>query len=333
MRAISFITGSIVPVGYTRAVQVMSNFFAKSLYHLATRFTVERAMGELQTANVDVVELLQTLGNTVRKAIVNSLALSQHPLRFSDLMEASGLNPNFDTGQFNYHLNELSKKNIITKVGNKYGLTQFGFKLSKLLEVMERECSFLFSGAGTGGWSQEREVDKPPFRIRPYSDQDYEDVAKLLMNMYNDAWSEMFGPNARMSLEEARKAVVTDLLVPDTRVLVLEHGADSQLVGFISYAIRYGGVFFIVYEWVEKKYAEYGYDDMLFQRVEEEAKAAGENALYIHVSHREHRFIEFLIRRGYDTLNMLELAKYLDSPPEPYSGKMVEIEGHRFKLR
>ncbi|MGB9718055.1 MAG: hypothetical protein ACPL4E_06390 [Thermoproteota archaeon] len=62
---------------------------------------------------------------------------------------------------------------------------------------------------------------------------------------------------------KTRKAVVTDLLVPDTRVLVLEHGAEKQLVGFISYAVRYSGVFFIEYEWVEKEYAKHEYDDML----------------------------------------------------------------------
>lgn len=284
-------------------------------------------------ANVDIIEVLQTLGNTIRKAIVTSLAMTQHPLRFSDLMEASGLNPNFDTGQFHYHLDELFKKNIIAKVDNRYCLTQFGFKLSKLLESIEREYFFLLSGIGANDVKMVKEDEKPPFRIRPYRDSDFEDVAKLLMNMYNDAWAEMFGPDARMPLEEARRAVVTDLLVPDTRVLVLEHGADSRLVGFISYAIRYGRVFFIEYEWVEREYAKYGYDDMLFQHLEEEARAAGENALYIHVSHREHRFIDFLIRRGYDTLNMLELAKYLNKLPEPYSGKKIEIEGHVFKLR
>lgn len=222
---------------------------------------------------------------------------------------------------------------VFTKPVFQEALTRAGFKISRLLEAMERECSFLFTGAGAGGEGQEHESSKPSFRIRRYSDPDFEDVARLLMNMYNDAWAEMFGPDARMSLEEARKTVVTDLLVPDTHVLVLEHGAEKQLVGFISYAIRYGGVFFIVYEWVEKEYAEYGCDDMLFQRVEDEARAAGESAVYIHVSHREHRFIEFLIRRGYETLNMLELAKYLDKLPEPYSGKTIEIEGHRLRLR
>ncbi|MBO3832231.1 MAG: hypothetical protein FGF51_02440 [Candidatus Brockarchaeota archaeon] len=232
-------------------------------------------MGQMQAVNADIVELLQTLGNTLRRAVVSSLAKSPHPLRFSDLVEACGLNPNHDTGQFHYHLSELSRRNIVAKTGNKYCLTQFGFKISRLLEAMEREYSFLFAGAGAGGVDQGHEAGNSSFRIRPYSNQDFEDVARLLMNMYNDAWAEMFGPDARMSLEEARKAVVTDLLVPDTRVLVLEHGVEKRLVGFISYAVRYGGVFFVEYEWVEKEYAEHGYDDMLFQRVEDEARAAG----------------------------------------------------------
>lgn len=290
-------------------------------------------MGQSQAEGFDIVELLQTLGNTVRKAIVSSLAKSPHPLQFSELMKVSGLNPNHDTGQFHYHLSKLSRRNIVAKTGNKYCLTQFGFKISRLLEAMERECYFLFAGAGAGGVGQGREGEDSSFKIRPYSDPDFEEVARLLMNMYNDAWAEMFGPDVRMSLEEARKAVVTDLLVPDTRVLVLEHDAEKRLIGFISYAVRYGGVFFIEYEWVEKEYAEHGYDDILFQRVEDEARAAGQGAVYIRVSHREHRFIEFLIRRGYETLNMLELAKYLDRLPEPYSGKTIEIGGHRLKLR
>jgi len=275
---------------------------------------------------------LQTLGNDTRKSVVTSLATAQHPLRYSDLMEASGLNPNYDTGQFHYHLGELMKRNIIMKADNAYRLTKFGFKLSKLLGTIERERSFLLSGDKRGLGGPARKNDRPPFRIRPYDDADFEGVAGLIMNMYNDAWSEMFGPEHRMAIEEARKAVVTDLLVPDTHALVLEHGAEGRLVGFIGYAIRYGGVYFIEYEWVEKEYTGYGYDDELFQRVEDEARGAGED-VFIRVSHREHRFIDLLMRRGYDTLNMLELAKYLGKPPEDYSGKTVEIEGRRFRLR
>lgn len=290
-------------------------------------------MERLQAADLDIIQVLQTLGNETRKSAVTSLATAQHPLRYSELMEVSGLNPNYDTGQFNYHLSELMKRNIIMKVDNEYRLTQFGFKLSKLLGTMERECSFLLSGGKRGLGGPERENDGPPFRIRPYDDPDFEGVARLIMNMYNDAWSEMFGPEHSMTIEEARKAVITDLLVPDTHALVLEHGAEDRLVGFISYAIRYGGVYVIEYEWVDREYVKLRYDDELFQRVEGEARASGETSLYIRVSHRERRFIEFLMRRGYETLNMLELAKYLDKLPDHYSGKVIEIEGHGFKLR
>jgi len=289
-------------------------------------------MEQPKAADLDTVQVLQTLGNATRKSAVISLATAQHSLRFSELMEVSGLNPNYDTGQFHYHIGELMKRNIIMKVDNEYRLTQFGYKLSKLLGTIERECSFLLSGEKRGPGDPERENDGLSFRIRPYDDSDFEGVALLIMNMYNDAWSKMFGPDHSMSLEEARKAVATDLLVPDTHALVLEHGSENRLVGFISYAIRYGGVYFIEYEWVDKEYKKYGYDDGLFQRVEDEARGAGED-IFIRVSHREHRFIDFLTRRGYDTLNMLELAKYLHKPPQNYSGKLIVIEGHRLKLR
>ncbi|MCX8183035.1 MAG: hypothetical protein N3F08_01240 [Crenarchaeota archaeon] len=108
------------------------------------------------------------------------------------------------------------------------------------------EYSFLFAGAGAGGVGQGREADYSSFRIRLYSDQDFEDVARLLMNMYNDAWAGR-GVYSRQP--------------PGTQV------------------------------------------------------------------HRIPR------TRGYETLNMLELAKHLDRIPEPYSDKTIEIEGHRLKLR
>ena len=92
-----------------------------------------------------MVQVLQSLGNSVRKATIMSLATARCPLRFSEFMQASGLNPNFDTGHFNYHLSELVKRNIISKVGGEYRLTQFGFKVAKILESLERECSFLLS--------------------------------------------------------------------------------------------------------------------------------------------------------------------------------------------
>jgi len=174
---------------------------------------------------------------------------------------------------------------------------------------------------------KELEASIHPFRIRPYDDSDFQDLTELVMSMLNNSPLETLKYNVHVSLEETKKADASDLFFPDTRILVLEHGVDKRIVGFISYAIQRKGGFYIEYEWVEKDYTKYGYDDKLFQRVEDEVSKAGGGSLYILVSHEEHRFIDFLINRGYQTLNTLELAKYLDGPPKD-SGRNIEIEGN-----
>jgi len=98
---------------------------------------------EANLYSIDTVEILQTLGNSIRKSVVHALASKHTVLKFSELMEESGLDPNFDTGQFWYHLSELIKRGIITRDEDRYRLSQFGFKLSKILDILERECSFL----------------------------------------------------------------------------------------------------------------------------------------------------------------------------------------------
>ncbi len=66
-------------------------------------------MNHKNMKNLDTVEILKVLGNPVRKAIVTSLASRHESLKFSDLMQASGLDPSFDTGHFGCHLSELMK--------------------------------------------------------------------------------------------------------------------------------------------------------------------------------------------------------------------------------
>jgi len=165
----------------------------------------------------ETVDILQTLANPVRKSVIAALGFLHAPLRFSELMEASGLDPNFDTGQFWYHLSELTKKVIITKDGDHYGLTQFGFKLSKILDTVERECSFLLKESNVGGSG---EVEGK-FRIRRYEDTDFDEVARLVKEMYHYYWVELLG-GEEMSPEYARHTVATDLLVPGTHVYVAE---------------------------------------------------------------------------------------------------------------
>jgi ubiquinone/menaquinone biosynthesis C-methylase UbiE len=112
---------------------------------------------------LDPVEILQLLGNPVRKAIVSSLIIRNEGLRFSELMYASGLNPNYDTGHFGYHLSELRKRGMITKTRTQYHLSKLGVTLSKVLDASTRACYVLedeekmgFVGARTSDGSGEK---------------------------------------------------------------------------------------------------------------------------------------------------------------------------------
>ena len=91
---------------------------------------------------LDTVGILQTIGNTLRKSVLTALASRHTTLKFSELMEASGLNPNFDTGQFWYHLSELMSRDITIKNEDRYGLSQFGYKPAEILDIIELECFF-----------------------------------------------------------------------------------------------------------------------------------------------------------------------------------------------
>lgn len=86
-------------------------------------------------------QMLQLIANPVRKTII--LALEGASMSFTEVMRASGLDPNFDTGPFTYHLSALLDSRIVEKVDNKYRLTNFGNTIATLMKSLERESAFL----------------------------------------------------------------------------------------------------------------------------------------------------------------------------------------------
>ena len=277
--------------------------------------------------SIDTVEILQTLGNPVRKSVVSALASKHGALKFSQLMKASGLNPNFDTGQFMYHLSELMKRKIILKEQERYKLTQFGFKLAKILSTVERECSFLFKERKQGGEGKVKE----DFQIRRYLDGDFEQVAKLVKEMYDYYWKELWR-NGEMSLEDARQAVATDLLVPGTYVYVAKNRKTKELVGFVNYEVTHGGEFFVDYLWVKKKHLSEELREALLEKVEEDVLEAGEDCYSAHIGLRDKLYGKFFIRFGFDELNKLQITKHLKEGSErPYPAKNLDILGYKFR--
>ena len=107
---------------------------------------------------------------------------------------------------------------------------------------------------------------------------------------------------------------------------------DVWIVGFLSFAIRYGGVYFIEYIWVEKAYRKYGYEEKLLRKVEEHAKKHGQDCVHVRLNVNEHDAMEFFLNQGYNVLKGLETAKYFVEPTY-ISGKNIKAFGNRFKLR
>jgi DNA-binding HxlR family transcriptional regulator len=276
---------------------------------------------------LDTVEILQTIGNSVRKSVLTALASRHTALKFSELMEASGLDPNFDTGQFWYHLSELMSKGIIIKNEDRYGLSQFGYKLAKILDTVERECSFLLKEMKEEG---DRETEGR-FRIGKYVDADFDEVAGLVREMYNYYWAELLH-GGEMSPEYARHTVATDLLVPGTYVYVAEDLEKKKLVGFVSYYVTHGGAFFLDYLWVEKEYLATKLREAFLERVQEDVLEAGEDQYHVRVGVRDRLYGEFFVHHGFDTLNQLEITKYLKGVPKrKHTAENVEIFGFKFK--
>jgi len=275
----------------------------------------------------DTVDILQTLGNPVRKSVVAALGSKYKALKFSELMEASGLDPNFDTGQFWYHISELMKRGIIIKNDDRYELSQFGFKLAKILDTLERECSFLFNERKEGG---KRKMGNG-FLIRKYVDTDFDEVAELVKEMYHYYWVELL-QGGEMSPEYARHTVATDLLVPGTYVYVAEDSETKKLAGFVSYYVTHGGAFFLDYLWVKKNLLSKRLREAFLEIVEEDVRKAGEDQYHVRFGARDKLFGTFFINQGFETLNQFEVTKYLDKVPErKYTAENVEILGFHFK--
>jgi len=95
-----------------------------------------------------IVQVLQAVGNPIRKVAIESLRKGR--MRFSQLLASCGLNYDHDTGHFYYHLSELMDKRIVKKVGDAYHLTEFGQKVARILDSLEKECSFLFLEGNRG---------------------------------------------------------------------------------------------------------------------------------------------------------------------------------------
>ncbi len=87
------------------------------------------------------LRVLKIVSNPIRKAIIQSLDGTS--MIFSDVMRACGLNPNYDTGPFYYHLSMLMDAGLVEKIDSEYRLSDPGGIISTLICTLQRESEFL----------------------------------------------------------------------------------------------------------------------------------------------------------------------------------------------
>jgi GNAT superfamily N-acetyltransferase len=104
-----------------------------------------------------------------------------------------------------------------------------------------------------------------------------------------------------------------------------------KLIGFARVQF-WEGAYFVREVFVEKPLRRKGIGSKLLANCEEYVLKNGETSIYLAVEPKHSVSIEYLIKNGYDTLNMLELRKDFAEDGSPERQDSVEILGHKLRL-
>ncbi|MCK5119803.1 MAG: GNAT family N-acetyltransferase [Candidatus Latescibacteria bacterium] len=168
------------------------------------------------------------------------------------------------------------------------------------------------------------------FHIRPYKDGDLRKLNDLYREFYTLHHRDFSGGRA-MSTEGAEASVKEFVVKEDSWILVAEHDS-TQVVGFVRFERRdscfFGGELFVHLNWRRR-----GIGTALLDAQEKWIREHGGNAVYLSVVPANRGMFGFIFKRGYDTLNTVELCKDFD--PEKAARRRSEMEflGLPFKLK
>lgn len=126
-------------------------------------------------------------------------------------------------------------------------------------------------------------------------------------------------PNIEVGREEMEEYLATGF--PVFAALV-----DGEYAGYVVCRID-NEVVWVESVFVKEEYRRHGVATALHSKVEEIAASYGEDTVYNYVHPNNHRMIEFLRKRGYTVLNLIEIRK-------PYQGEKLSqtftVGEHKF---
>ena len=101
---------------------------------------------------------------------------------------------------------------------------------------------------------------------------------------------------------------------------------DGQYAGYVVCRVD-SEVVWVESIFVKEEYRRHGVASALYRKAEEIAASYGEDTVYNYVHPNNHRMIEFLRKRGYTVLNLIEIRK-------PYAGEnrtqTITVGEHEF---
>jgi GNAT superfamily N-acetyltransferase len=146
-------------------------------------------------------------------------------------------------------------------------------------------------------------------RIRAHTEQDLPGLLPLFRDFFT-LHRQFLGGTEPLNDTEAQEIVREATSQPQSWLIVAEEGATGELVGFVHWEER-EGAFFGRELFVRPEYRDRGIGTCLQEEVERQVREAGADAFFVSVVPHNRHMLAFAHRRGYDTLNTVELRKEL----------------------
>lgn len=164
--------------------------------------------------------------------------------------------------------------------------------------------------------------------IRRYRNSDFNDLACLYRDFF-DEMREWQGWEKLKLSEEGAMEIVKESLNKSSWVFVAED--SGKLVGFARVQL-WDGAYFVREVFVAKLFRRKNVGSKLLAKCENHVRKGGETSIYLTVEPKHSVSLSFLIRNGYDTLNMLELRKDFSQADFLKRQGEVEVLGHKLRL-
>ena len=174
------------------------------------------------------------------------------------------------------------------------------YKYARVLGVDVATLLNIDSQKGTIG---NKNYSRNPIVI-PYSSKYFNETTELI-SLFRVALRKFKNEITEPDLEDAKEELNDYILESGFPVyLALK---NDQVIGYI--ALRIDGVVWAEEIFVREEFRHQGYAGMLYEVAENIVKSLGEDTLYNYVHPNNDKIINFLKKRGYTVLNLIELRK------------------------